>query len=288
MKTDVTVALTTHKSEKYISACIKALLAQTIKDIEILIVEDPPFDRTKQVTDSFKDDRIVYLRNQRRLGISESRNRCIRSAAGKYVFFTDGDCVVSENWVEEGLKTFHELDCVGVEGKTFYVSEEYEPTRSDRVIENKKGGHLMTCNIAYKKTVLVNVGGFDEKFSRLGDRDLALRTLRLGKICFNPKMVVYHQKVIWTPKQFVQAGEATRNRVLLYKKHGDKPFLIWRILFPQNLMVMFFPPLTFGSLFRDRYKTKADFALFPFIYIRIVYERLSIWGMCAKERVFLV
>lgn len=288
MKTDVTVALAVHKSEEYMLACMKSLSAQTIKDIEILMVEDPPFDRTKRIVDSFRDTRVVYVRNQRGLGISGSRNQCLRLATGKYVFFTDGDCIVSENWIEEGLKTFSELNCVGVEGKTYYVSEEYKPTFSDRVIENHTGGQFMTCNMAYDKEIIKSIGGFDEKFSRLGDRDLALRVLKLGKIRFNPKMVVRHQRIIWTPKQFVQTGKVIRNRVLLYKKFGDRAFLIWRIAYPLNLMAMFFPPLTFVSLFRNRYKTKADFALFPFVYIRIWSERLNLWDMCIKERVFMI
>jgi GT2 family glycosyltransferase len=212
----------------------------------------------------------------------------LKQANGDYVFFTDGDCAVSSKWIEEGIEYLKRPECIGVEGKTYYVSEEYKPTRSDAVVENKKGGQFMTCNIAYKKRVLEEIGGFDEMFTYLEDRDLALRAIKRGKIYFNPQMIVYHQKRTLNPKQFSKTGKVVRNRVLLYKKFGDKSFLIWRIIYPKDLIALLFPPLIFVSLLRNTYKTRDDFALFPFGYLRLVYERLSLWDMCARERVFLI
>ena len=146
----------------------------------------------------------------------------------------------------------------------------------------------MTGNMAYKKETVKAAGGFDERLTYLEDRDLALRIMKRGRICFNPKMIVYHQKKVLTPKQFVQNGKRLGNRVLLYKKLKDKPFLVWRIAYPIHLAEMIFPPLIFGSFFHERYKAKEDFDLFPFIYVRRIYERLSFWNMCARERVFLI
>jgi hypothetical protein len=90
------------------------------------------------------------------------------------------------------------------------------------------------------------------------------------------------------PAQFVKKARWIRNRVLLYKKFKEKDFILRRIMFPTNLMATIFPPLTAVSLLRNRYKTREDFALFPFIYPRLVYERLSLWQTCAKEKVFLI
>jgi GT2 family glycosyltransferase len=156
------------------------------------------------------------------------------------------------------------------------------------VVENKTGRLFMTCNIAYKKNTLEKIGGFDERFTYLEDRDLALRALKQGKIRFNPQMIVHHQKKTLKPKQFVQTGKILRNRVLLYKKFRDKPLFVWRIAYPNDLLAIIFPPLIFASLFRNVYKTKEDFALFSFIYVKLVYERLTLWDMCARERVFLI
>ena len=288
MKTDVTVAISVYNSEEHIGSCIKSILAQTISKFEVLVVEDPPFDRTDKIIALFKDNRIRYFRNQIKLGLSGSRNKGLELAKGKYVFFTDDDCVVSPNWIERGLISIQEKDCVGVEGKTYYVSEKYAPTMSDNVVENKTGGQYPTCNIVYKKNVLNDIGGFDERYTYMEDRDLALRAKRFGRISFNSNMIVYHQKKTFTPREFVQTAKEARNRVLLYKKLHDKTFFTWRILYPLNLAAIFFPPLIIGSFFSARYKTKEDFALFPFTYVRLIYERLNFWDMCARERVFLI
>jgi glycosyltransferase involved in cell wall biosynthesis len=288
MRVNVSVVLTIRNVEKYISRCLTSLLNQTVKDFEIIIVDDISSDRTREIIEKFSDNRIRYIRNTKWLGLSHSRNKCLEYAHGDYIFFTDGDCAVSENWIEEGLKYLKIGGYIGVEGKTYYVSKEYEPTRSDDVVENKTGGLFMTCNIVYSKKVLKSINGFDERFTFHEDLDLALRALRQGKILFNPQMIVYHQKKIYTPKRFVKNGQILRNRVLLYKKFKDKSFLFWRIANPKDLVSIIFPIFTFTSFFRNVYKSKDDFNLFPFIYVRLVYERLEFWDMCVRERVFLI
>lgn len=288
MKPTVSVLISVRNVEKYISECIKSILDQTFSDFEIVIIDDMSSDNTKNIIEKFDDKRIRYFRNEKLLGLSKSRNQCLKHAKGEYIFFTDGDCTVSKKWIEEGLRYLKKLNCVGVEGKTYYVSEEYKPTRSDSVIESRREGQFMTCNIAYKKNVLECIGGFDERFTYLEDRDLALRAIKHGKIYFNPKMIVCHQKKSLKPKQFMQTGKRLRNRVLLYKKFRDKPFFFWRIAYPLDLAKIIFPPLIFGSFFCNRYRTKEDFDLLPFIYVRLVYQRLNFWDMCARERVFLI
>jgi glycosyltransferase involved in cell wall biosynthesis len=288
VKVSVSVVVCVRNVERYISECIRSILDQTFSDFEIVIIDDMSSDDTKNIIEKFDDKRIRYFRNEKWLGISKDRNRGVEYAAGEYIFFTDGDCMVSKNWIDEGLKYLKEPNCAGVEGRIYYVSKDYEPTFSDNVMENRYGGHFMTGNIAYKKRVIETVGGLDERLTYLEDREIALRIMRHGKICFNPEMIVYHQKKVLKPKQFVQTGKRLRNRVLLYKKFGDKTLFFWRIAYPLDLAKIIFPPLIFGSFLRHRYRTKEDFDLFPFIYIRLIYERLNFWDMCARERVFLI
>ncbi len=288
MGTNVSVLLTVRNVEKYISNCLTALLNQTFNDFEIIIIDDESSDNTKKLIEKFTDNRIRYIRNKKWLGLSQSRNKCLELANGNYFFFTDGDCAVSKNWISEGLKYLKNTNNIGIEGKTYYVSKEYKSTRSDDVVENKKGGLFMTCNIAYNKRVFKIIGGFDERLTFHEDRDLAFRALKHGKIVFNPEMIVYHQKKTFTPKQFLKNSNIIRNKVLLYKKFKDNPSFIWRIVNPTELVSIFFPLLIFTSFFNNSYKSKEDFKIFPFIYVRIIYERLQLWEMCTKERIFLI
>jgi GT2 family glycosyltransferase len=290
LKPIASVLICVRNMDKYIRDCISSILNQSFTDFEIVIVDDLSSDNTQKIIESFADKRIRYYRNTELFGLSGSRNQSVKYSNSKYVFFTDADCKVSKNWLKEGLQCFKVKGVVGVEGKTFYISEDYKQTRSDSVMENKFGGLFMTCNIAYTKEVLESVGGFDERFTYHEDRDLALRVIKHGKIFFNPKMIVYHQKKTFSRNHFLQSGERLRFRVLLYKKYGERPrsLFLGKIVLPSDLVKIIFPPLIFGSLIVNRYRTIEDFRIFPFIYVRLVYERLCFWDMCARERVFLI
>jgi len=289
METKVSIVLTIRNVENYIGNCLKSILDQTVRDFEIVIVDDASTDNTRGRIAEFDDRRIRYFRNQKRLGLTKNRNRGLKYAKGEFVFFTDGDCIVSKNWISEGLRYLKDPKCVGAEGKICYVSEKYLPTFSDHVCENIFGGRYMTGNMAYKKEIIERVGGFDERYSYNEDRDLALRVKKIGRICFNPNMIVCVQKEILTPTKLISKTEIMKNRVYLFKKFGDKANITWRIVEPTTLVKILFPPIIFAILMsRRRFKDSNDYRLLPFTYICSILERLRLWNTCAKEKVFLI
>ena len=285
MQVDVTVAVSAYKAEQSIGACIESILAQTVKEFGLVVVEDWPHDGTQRVIEALPDRRIRYLKSPTHIGIARSRNMCLRLAEGRHVFFTDADSTVCEDWIEEGLKTFRLPNCVGVEGRIYYVSRDYKHSYSDAFQENKWGGRYMTTSMSYTKKVLEQLGGFDGRYTYHEDRDLALRAMKYGNIYFNPKMIAYGQQSTWKPIEYVKAARRISNRVLLYKKFGDKPRSIWRILFPERLVAIIFPAMIFGIVLQGKCRTRKDFALLPFAYARLVYERIILWDTCARESI---
>jgi GT2 family glycosyltransferase len=289
MNTSVTVVICVKNAENYLSKCIESLLNQTYTDFTLVVIDDASSDKTEISIKKFDDKRIKYFKNEEHLGIAKSRNRGIASSSGEYIFFTDSDCIVSKDWIEQGLKYLKGPNYVGVEGKIVYVSEDYEPSFSDHVCENYYGGQFTTGNIAYKRRVIESVGGFDERCNYYEDRDLGLRVLKHGKIRFNPNMIVYVQQEIVTPKKLIEKASRIKNKVLLFKKFGEKEGL-WRIVNPFNLARALFPPLIFTSLLFSfsKFRKLDDFKLLPFVYIYVIYERLQLWKACVRERVFLI
>jgi len=178
MKPIASVVMCVKDVEQHIGKCIESLLDRTFESFEIIIVGDASHDRTNQIINGFSDTRIRYLENETNLGIARSRNRGLKLARGEYVFFTDGDCIASRNWIEEGSKLLKNGGFVGVEGRICYVSENHQKTFSDHVSENKFGGQFMTGNMAYRKSIIESINGFDENFTYFEDRDLALRAAR--------------------------------------------------------------------------------------------------------------
>ena len=283
----VSVLMCVRNVEKYVGNCVRSILDQTFTDFEIVIIDDLSNDKTKEIIESFNDNRIRYCRNDKWLGIAKSRNHGLKYAKGDYVFFTDGDCIVSKDWIEQGFKSLKERGCAGVEGKSYYVSEEYKPTFSDHTYESGRG-KFMTDNIAYKRSIVESVGGFDERYSYHDDRDLGLRILSKGKIEFNPKMIVYVQKETVSPKGLIKHSPILKDRVYLFKRFHDKEIVSWRIVEPWSLAKILCPPLIFTSLLTNNFKTLDDYKLLPFTYINTILERLRLWRECAKERAFLI
>jgi glycosyltransferase involved in cell wall biosynthesis len=287
MKSTVSVVICVRDVEKFIGVCIESLLEQTFKDFEIVIIGDDSRDHTGDIVRKFNDKRIRYFENEKNLGIAKSRNRGLAVAEGKYIFFTDGDCFVAKDWIKQGLSLLKNADCVGVEGRICYVSEKYQRTFSDHVSENKFGGQFMTGNMVYKKSVIDSVRGFDERYIYFEDRDLALRTMKYGKIRFNPNMIVYAQQQTLTPKELVASADQVKSRVLLFKKLGERELMLWRCVRPRNLARALFPPLIFLNLFFHKFKKADDFRVLPFFYVFAIRERLQLWRECVKQRVFL-
>jgi glycosyltransferase involved in cell wall biosynthesis len=284
----VSILICTRNAEKYIKSCIKSILDQKFSDFEIVIVDEYDSNsKTKQILNNFADRRIKYFKNDRSLGISKSRNNSVKYSRGEYLFFTDSDCIVSPEWIEQGVKSLENHACLGVEGKSYYVSMGYKPTFSDHTYVTKPGA-FMTNNIAYKRSAFEKIGGFDEKYSCHEDRDLGLRILQLGSITFNPDMIVNIQQETLNPMQLLKRANAIKNRVYLFKRFHDKELLSWRIIDIYSLLKIVCPLTVFTCLMSNRFKTSDDYRLVPFTYIYSVLERLRLWKECAKERVFLI
>lgn len=88
-----TVIVPIYNKEKYITRCLESLKNQSIKDFEIICVDDGSTDASnKQVQKCMNsDNRIQLLKNEENRGVSYARNLAISNAGGKYLFFLDAD-----------------------------------------------------------------------------------------------------------------------------------------------------------------------------------------------------
>ena len=77
--------------ERFLREAIESVLGQTFGDFEFLLLDDCPEDDREAVVRSYDDKRIIYLRNERNLGITASRNKLIDLAKGEYLAVFDHD-----------------------------------------------------------------------------------------------------------------------------------------------------------------------------------------------------
>lgn len=95
----VSVIIPVYKAEKYIGATVRSVLAQSYKNLELLIVDDGSPDRSIEICQQFKDPKIKIIRQENR-GVSAARNTGIRNAQGEYLAFLDAD----DLWLPEKLE----------------------------------------------------------------------------------------------------------------------------------------------------------------------------------------
>lgn len=98
----ITVVIPIYNVEKYLEKCIKSVLNQTYKNIEVLLINDGSPDNSDKIMERFseKDDRIkcFYKKNG---GLSDARNYALKRANGKYICFIDSDDFIDKTYVEK-------------------------------------------------------------------------------------------------------------------------------------------------------------------------------------------
>ena len=286
----VSIVLPVHNDKEYIGAAVEAILGQSVRDFELIIVDDASDDATKEALARFHDPRIRILTSTKQQGIAASRDAGVRAASGELLFFTDSDCVVDRDWLRQGVDAFATPDTAAVEGLTYYIDANYTPSLADKLPgTTKTPSQYMTCNMAYRTFIFREPGMLDPALVHHSDRDLAFQILKSHTIAFASNMIVTHQKKLWNPAGFVRSGGWASNRVLLFKKHGDRYGMWGRVLYPKNLLKLLFFPLAYvGPLSKGLVRSRDDLRLLPLVYPRLVYERYSIWRSALRERVFVL
>jgi glycosyltransferase involved in cell wall biosynthesis len=96
----VSIIVPVYNAELYIPQCIESILAQTYKNIEIILINDGSTDQSKKILESFgANDQRVKVVNKVNAGVSKARNTGIVMAEGEYITFVDADDTLDVNAV---------------------------------------------------------------------------------------------------------------------------------------------------------------------------------------------
>lgn len=95
-KIDVSIIVPVYNGEKTIENCLKSLLEQSLKKIEIIVIDDGSCDKTAEILDSMqqKDPEILRVIHQENTGVWRARKNAITLAQGRYIGFCDADDIV--------------------------------------------------------------------------------------------------------------------------------------------------------------------------------------------------
>ena len=134
----VTVLVAAYNAEKYLEACLDSLAAQTLKDIQIVCIDDASTDSTLQILQRYaaKDSRIQILQRSENSGQAVARNMGIDVADGDYITMLDADDWLSADALEKAVNILDQDPETGsVLLQLVYVNGTEEtpyPMRSDK------------------------------------------------------------------------------------------------------------------------------------------------------------
>jgi GT2 family glycosyltransferase len=198
--TDVSIVVPTRNRAQRLRALLASLARQDGPPFEVIVVDNASSDDTLRVVgeaDSEVDAHVRAIHLPRPLGPAVARNRGWRSAHSELVVFTDDDVVAQPGWLA-ALAAAHGRDPEAViQGRT-----EPDPRERDRLSAFSRSQHatgpgpwFQTCNIAYPRTLLEQLDGFDESFWEAAgeDTDLGWRAIEAGaRVIYEPNALNWH------------------------------------------------------------------------------------------------
>ena len=101
----ISVIIPVYNSSTYLRKCLDSVVNQTLKDIEIIVINDGSNDDSKNIIEEYtvKYKNIIFI-DQENKGIGKTRNIGIKKATGEYITFVDSDDYIKENMLEEYYK----------------------------------------------------------------------------------------------------------------------------------------------------------------------------------------
>jgi len=228
----VSVVVPTHQRPESLRTLLESLWNQSYPhgSFEVIVVPTSG-DGAAGITGEFAGRGRISLRTAEIPGdpwegrsASAKRNFGVSLATGEWIAFIDDDCVADKNWLAEASRFFSRPEIGGIEGRT-----EIPPV--DPITLTYKGlcrlslpGGYQTCNMFYRRTTFLAVGGFDLAFPfYLEDTDVAWSILDLpSTIVFAERAVVSHP--VPPPAPWRLLDGARRNVLMPYlrRKHPDR------------------------------------------------------------------
>ncbi|MCU6779087.1 glycosyltransferase family 2 protein [Phocaeicola fibrisolvens] len=97
----ISIVVPVYNAEKYLPSCVNSILAQTLNDIQIILVDDGSKDNSGKICDDYqKQDKRINVIHQKNSGVMKARAEGVRVANGEWVCFIDADDMVAPDALE--------------------------------------------------------------------------------------------------------------------------------------------------------------------------------------------
>ncbi len=188
----VSVLMTAYNTQRYLRAALDSVLNQTMRDFELVVVDDGSTDRTPEILDQYAAaDRRVRVVHRENGGISAAANTGLEACRGAYVARLDSDDIAKPDRLKAQLAylTEHGLIACGtwhdlIDERSRFLKTLRPPTDDATVQDLLLKGHGAICNPTsmFLKQPFIDLGGYALELASAEDLDCWLRLGEVGKL----------------------------------------------------------------------------------------------------------
>ena len=187
-----------YNTEKYIAECLDSVLAQTLQDYEVILVNDCSTDNSRQIAESYLEKfggRLKLFDNEKNSGAGATRNNGLLHANGEYVFFMDADDLILSEGLEKMYKTVKYFGVDVANFTTYYSmrSDAKELTFKKLKLAKITNEPILESNLEWRVKGLLT-----DNFAWAPWRRLLRREFLVENEIFFPENIRRHEDEMWT------------------------------------------------------------------------------------------
>ena len=201
----VSVIMPVFNGEQYVAEAIESILAQTFTDFEIIIVDDASQDKSPEIIREYerRDDRVRFLRQERNMGVSHSRNRGFRASQGEYIAAMDADDLCLPQRLERQVEFLMDNHDIGVLGAgTQAVAEDLSPLYAFDLPQQHAliafnlfvGSFFVHPSTMIRRELLETVGGYEPNRRTAIDTELWSRLMWRTRFANLPETLLLYRR----------------------------------------------------------------------------------------------
>ena len=245
--TKISVIIPVYNTEKYLKECLDSIINQTLKDIEIICINDGSTDKSLDILNSYaKSDKRVKIFSQENQGQGVARNYGLSIATGDYIHFMDSDDILELNTLEDTYKLCEEKDLDFVmfkltnyddEKDEYYNEEDYTMSKlykkvGDNIFNYKDLGNLI-FNVAVSPVNKLYNHDFIKKYGVKFPENLIFEdNIFFWNAFLNTEKVLFYNEYLYLrrrhsnsttgggSKKFIDTIKINNIKIYIFKNHS--------------------------------------------------------------------